>query len=290
MRFETPLLIVVGFALSAGVGALIRPHKTAYAAAPPPLAVEPFDPLPPVIDPEPPTDRQLEKPWREEDVIRAGEAFIWRPSDGLDMWLPSTYSVGEDHPYAVSFKTDNVRIRGDELQLIFNPRDMTGGEIQSHEVFGHGTYTSIFRPSKGKGTVSAFFAYAHKWQGLDTHNEIDFEWFGSRPNEVELNWFRDGQSAAPFHGIVEVDRDMTDGFARYTFVWTPTSIIWLKNGQKIFETRDHLPRGPLGVFASQWTGKERIQSWHGELDVKREVAADVRCISFVPLGETGPSC
>ncbi len=166
----------------------------------------------------------------------------------------------------------------------------TAGEIQSEQKYGYGRYEAILRPSRGSGLATAFFTYTGPWFG-DPHDEIDIEFLGKDTTKVHFNYFRRGRTGKS--AIFDLPFDAADADRLYAFEWTPEGITWFVDGEPYYATEpgdEFLPVASGKVMFSAWTGVEYMQGWHGKPNFASGAGMHVSCSSFVPLGQTGPSC
>lgn len=139
-------------------------------------------------------------------------------------------------------------------------------EVQTHAVFGHGTYEVRMRSARGSGVMSAFFTYTGPYFD-DPHDEIDFEFPGARTRTVELNVWRDG-SDGPGAESVRLDFDPTADFNDYAFEWTPDALRWYVNGELVGEVTDveRLPTTPSKIYLNLYNGRGNFVPWLGRFD------------------------
>lgn len=166
----------------------------------------------------------------------------------------------------------------------------TAGEIQSQKHYGHGRYEAILRPSRGSGLATAFFTYTGPWFG-NPHDEIDIEFLGQDTTKVHFNYFRRGRTGKS--AIFDLPFDAADADRLYAFEWTPEGITWFVEGVPYYATEpgdDFLPQVGGKVMFSAWTGVPHMQGWLGKPTFPSGAGMHVSCSSFVPLGQTGPSC
>lgn len=154
-------------------------------------------------------------------------------------------------------------------------------EIRTRAKLGYGLYEVRMRAAAGSGLNSAMFTYIGPPD--QPHDEIDFEFIGKSPNNVQLNYFRDGQGN---HGSIAPTPGATDGFHNYAFDWSPNAIRWYVDGKLVrTSTGADLPRAPGQLFLSLWNGSAQNEDWLGAMAYKAPVFAAIDWIAFTKAGE-----
>ena len=227
----------------------------------------------------------------------AGGAFIERfDTDlGASGWRVSEYThPGEwlDTRWAAR-QVD--RRDGEGLFLHLSPdfrsqKLFAGGEIRRRARTHYGRYEAILTAAKGSGLNTAFFTYTGPH--LKTpKDEIDFEILGKDTTKVDLNAFVSGEKLQG--QFAELGFDAADGPHLYAFEWTEEAIRWYADGRLLYEilAKDaKLPTTPGQVYLSLWAGHPKIKGWLGFASPDTEATAQFQCVSFVPIGGTGPQC
>lgn len=224
---------------------------------------------------------------------RQQDAFLTHMR-GQPPFQASTHDNPVGH-YGGNWREDNVtetssgtllsihRVKGESMPY-------TIAELQSPQKYGYGRYEVIMRPARGAGTVSSFFTYTGSHFG-DPHDEIDIEFLGQDTTKVHFNYFRKGKRGA-FEGF-DLPFDAADADRLYAFEWTPDSITWFIEGQAIYKTPigdAGLPVAPGKIMMSAWVGTPAMEGWTGRPSFASSTGAHYSCVSFVPMGGTGPSC
>lgn len=229
------------------------------------------------------------------DDFRSGQldAGKWKVSN----WHAPGTIAGRDQgifsPAALDFSQGMLRI---SVTQTLGPEGVvvsTGGEIQSRETFGYGTYEFVMRlastspTSDGAGRVvsgsdSGAFTFIN-----NSESEIDIEFLGNTPDSLWLtNWVNSPDNVKgvkPTRYQQEKVRatGLADGFHEYTIAWTPGKVVWRIDGRVVGTHTRNVPSAPAHIMISHWgTNNER---WGGlaTLDALRYLY--VRKVRFTPM-------
>lgn len=249
--------------------------------------------------PRPYTPTLPERDFADPPPQKGGPALLTRfetPQEDPN-FHPSHYDVKNTH-YSCHWRAENVESTSSGALLAVHRQagghgkiqPCTAAELQTPAAYGYGRYEAVMRPSRGSGLVSAFFTYTGAYFG-DPHDEIDIEFLGKDTTKVHFNYFRRGKTHKP--AIFDLPFDAADADRLYAFEWTPNRITWFVEGVPFYtveDTEGHLPVTPGKIYASNWAGHASIEGWTGPRTYKSGSGAHFSCISFVPMGQTGPSC
>lgn len=102
----------------------------------------------------------------------------------------------------------------------------------------------------GAGIVSSFVLQS------DTLDEIDWEWLGADPEQVQSNVFSKGLSPS---GAFHADPGNQAGFKKYSIEWTPQQIVWQIDGVTVralesANAQGQYPQTPMQVKFGAWSG------------------------------------
>ncbi|KAF2005857.1 glycoside hydrolase family 16 protein [Amniculicola lignicola CBS 123094] len=109
------------------------------------------------------------------------------------------------------------------------------------------------KAAPGAGIVSSFVMQS------DTLDEIDWEWLGADPNQVQSNYFGKGQTTTYNRGAFHADPGSQSGFKTYTIEWTSTQIVWQIDGVTVrtlepANADNQYPQTPMQVKLGAWSG------------------------------------
>ncbi|KAJ4323144.1 transglycosylase [Neodidymelliopsis sp. IMI 364377] len=111
----------------------------------------------------------------------------------------------------------------------------------------------VLKAAPGAGIVSSFVMQS------DTLDEIDWEWLGSDPDEVQTNFFGKGQTTSYNRGAFHADKGSQSGFKTYTIEWTPEQIVWQIDGVTVrtlepANAENQYPQTPMQIKFGAWAG------------------------------------
>lgn len=227
---------------------------------------------------------------------KPGEAFLTDLSKGFDAETQYLSDFKVDLPgLLMVFEEENVRFDQNGMTLFIrkgNEGEMTytTSEFQRRGFYGFGRYEVVMRATNAPGVVSSFFTHTDGYYG-DPHSEIDFEFLGSSPREVHLNYWNEGDDNPHDFNLWF---DASAGEHLYAFEWLPHSITWFIDGVKVREVTAKtapvaVPTASARVIVNTWVGNRDTVEWVGEPEIET-ASASYRCISHVPVGATGKQC
>ncbi|KAG0346689.1 hypothetical protein BG004_001083 [Podila humilis] len=177
-----------------------------------------------------------------------------------------------DAPWTSDFLPNNARIENSNLILTLKKNDVVnrfgnrpgfGATISSTRWMLYGTVTARIKSgSPGGGVVSSFI-----FRNAATGDEIDYEWVGKQPNEVQSNYYSNIPPATDPKDIdyshsrrVDLGVDLSKEYQTYTIEWLPDRLTWSING-KITRTLlrsevngTQYPSSPSQIQFSVWDG------------------------------------
>lgn len=155
-----------------------------------------------------------------------------------------------------------------------------GAEVQTHKVYGFGTYTWEMRASSTANTPNGAGAgQSGSSSGVfnfvdDSAVEIDFEIEGSRSHVVwAVNWHK------PEWDVKGVRVSADKEFHEYKFVWSSQKIDYFVDDKLVWTVTEHVPQKPAFVIMNHWGTKS--MKWGG-LPTEGTRYMWIRKFSFVP--------
>ncbi len=109
------------------------------------------------------------------------------------------------------------------------------------------------KAASGAGIVSSVVLQS------DALDEIDWEWLGANPGEVQSNYFGKGQTTSYNRGAWHPDPNSQTAFKTYTIDWTADQIVWQIDGTTIRalqpqQASGQYPSTPMQVKIGSWSG------------------------------------
>ncbi|KAI8938587.1 hypothetical protein NX059_004464 [Plenodomus lindquistii] len=117
----------------------------------------------------------------------------------------------------------------------------------------------VAQAAPGAGIVSSFVLQS------DTLDEIDWEWLGADPDQVQSNYFGKGQTTSYNRGAFHADAGSQTGFKKYSIEWTPQQIVWQIEGVTVrtlepANADNQYPQSPMQVKFGAWSGGDPANS------------------------------
>ena len=112
----------------------------------------------------------------------------------------------------------------------------------------------VIKAAPGVGIVSSAVLQS------DDLDEIDWEWLGSDPGQVQSNYFGKGLTLAYNRGAFHSAPGNQDGFKTYTIDWTADQIVWSIDGKTVRALSSSTaseypyPQTPMMVKVGAWCG------------------------------------
>lgn len=135
--------------------------------------------------------------------------------------------------------------------------------IQSNFYIMFGKVEVTLRAAGGRGIISSFYLQS------DSLDEIDFEWFGGDPYEVQSNYFSKGNVTTYERGGYHAVRSPQEEFHTYTIDWTEEKLTWFVDFQPVRSlmntSNEGYPQTPMRLFTGIWAGGD-ISNSPGTID------------------------
>ncbi|KAF1810838.1 cell wall glucanase [Eremomyces bilateralis CBS 781.70] len=117
----------------------------------------------------------------------------------------------------------------------------------------------VMKASPGAGLVSSVVLQS------DTLDEIDWEWLGADPAQVQTNFFGKGNTDTYDRGAFHPNPGSQSEYHTYTIDWTPEQIVWQINGQTIralnqADAAGQYPQTPMQIKMGSWSGGDPANS------------------------------
>ncbi|KAI4656249.1 hypothetical protein J4E93_000968 [Alternaria ventricosa] len=127
--------------------------------------------------------------------------------------------------------------------------------IQSNWYIFFGSVSFVMKAAPGKGVVSSAILES------DDLDEVDWEWLGGQPGNVQTNYFGKGNTTTHDREVDAPIPDTQSTSHNYTIAWTSTSTTWLVDGtpKRTLSYSDanggsNYPQTPMNVRIGIWAG------------------------------------
>jgi len=172
------------------------------------------------------------------------------------------------------------------LELYTQDNEWHCAELVTNMNFHYGLFEASIRPSSQYGVVTFFGTYSQNG------DEIDIEFNGSNPYEVELNFWSRGINSRG--KIIKLDFNVTENYNLYAFNWLPDRLDFYVNNVLVWST-DYSETGipvdtPSPIILNLWPGTESISDWLGGFidpanPPENKITASFEWIRFTPFNE-----
>lgn len=151
-------------------------------------------------------------------------------------------------------------------------RHYDGGDLGDQHYRLYGLYRVKMKPSRLKGSVSAFYIM-NKWQAVGwEHKEIDIEFLGKNPTKIQLtnHDFQNGGTVwKNASTTVDLGFDFSEDFHEYAILWTPDTVRWFADGKLLHSEGQYVPHEPLEIRMNYYVGNAEehgVLEWLGPID------------------------
>ncbi|KAI9800160.1 MAG: magnesium and cobalt transport protein CorA [Piccolia ochrophora] len=109
------------------------------------------------------------------------------------------------------------------------------------------------KAAPGKGIVSSVVLQS------DALDEIDWEWLGADPSQVQSNYFGKGQTGTYNRGAFHPNADNQASFKTYSIDWSADQIVWSIDGDPVRAepaqaAQGQYPQTPMQIKLGAWSG------------------------------------
>lgn len=114
----------------------------------------------------------------------------------------------------------------------------SGAELFSNESVRYGKWEFRMMAGAKSGTVSSFFTYYNDSYvgGTEPWREIDIEVLGQNPEAFQSNLITGKLTAKKTSEQVHSTANLSTGYHNFVLEWTPDSIVWRVDGEKVRKT------------------------------------------------------
>lgn len=196
------------------------------------------------------------------EVAEAMDPWSWEDFATLDegRWSASSKKLGRGR-----LNSENVAAEDGTLRIRLPAGTLEGGEIESADSYGYGSYAARIKVARAPSSLTGFFLYAPP----DFHAEIDVEIFNDRSRRVMFTTYADGEQTNTVRKRLPFDP--TSGFHEYRMDLYPTGAEFSVDGRLLHTFRDGLPGDSMKLMVNAWyptwlPGKEPREDGHTYVD------------------------
>ncbi|KAF9964185.1 hypothetical protein BGZ70_006811 [Mortierella alpina] len=189
-----------------------------------------------------------------------------------------------DAAWTSDFLPNHARVENGELILTarrghsinkFGKTPGFGATVSSTRWIHYGKVTAKVKSGSPSGGIVSSFIF----RSFMTGDEIDFEWVGKQPNEVQSNYYwhtpatMDPKDIDYSHSRrKDLGMDLSQEYQTYTIEWLPDSLTWFINGEAVRTllrsevNGTQYPSSPSQIQFSIWdggVGEEETREWAG---------------------------
>lgn len=189
------------------------------------------------------------------------QPFFFTETCSADVGLDkSTYTVdftkGASDDWNVTYGTVTYDDSNGAVYTISKSGDAP--TVQSNFYVFFASVSVVMKTAPGTGIISCAILES------DDLDEIDWEWLGGTPAQVETNYFGKGNTSTwDRETYVDMANAQAD-FHNYTIVWTKESTIWMIDGSTVrtlaYADADSYPQTPMRVKLGTWAGGDSTNS------------------------------
>ena len=158
-----------------------------------------------------------------------------------DRWAATDKPLGRGR-----LKAENVAVEDEALRIKLPAGTLEGGEIESVDSYGYGSYTARIRAARAPSSITGFFLYAPP----DFHTEIDVEIFNDSSGRVLFSTYAAGEQTNTVEK--KLPFDATAGFHEYRIDLYPTGAEFSVDGRPVHAFREGLPRDSMKLMVNAW--------------------------------------
>ncbi|KEY71277.1 hypothetical protein S7711_08858 [Stachybotrys chartarum IBT 7711] len=201
-----------------------------------------------------------------ETYLTTGGTAQCPANTALGMTINVDFTQGEVNSFASSGSVSYDRDNGASFTVA------QGGDApQLNSLFFimFGRVEITMKAAPGAGIVSSLVLES------DTLDEIDIEWLGSNPDEMQSNYFGKGQTTSYNRGQFHAVQGTQANWITYTIDWTQDRIVWMADGTVLRELAyddaeaNQYPQTPMQVKFGSWAGGDPNHNAPGTVEWAR---------------------
>ena len=189
---------------------------------------------------------------------------LWSRDDfaSLDArrWFPTEKTLGRGR-----LEAENIAVENGKLRIKLPAGTLEGGEIESVDSYGYGSYAASIKVARAPSSITGFFLYAPP----DFHTEIDVEIFNDESGRVLFTTYADGEQTNTVEKRLPFDASAD--FHEYRIDLYPARAEFSVDGRLLHTFRDGLPGDSMKLMVNAWypdwlPGREPREDGHTYVD------------------------
>jgi hypothetical protein len=180
------------------------------------------------------------------DAFTVAEARnLWGRDDfaslDADRWFSAEKALGLGR-----LEAENVAVEDGKLRIKLPAGKLEGGEIESVEAYGYGSYAASIKAAHAPSSITGFFLYAPP----DFHAEIDVEIFNDQSRRILFTTYADGEQTNTVEK--KLPFDATAAFHEYRIDLYPTRAEFSVDGRLVHTFEEGLPGDSMKLMVNAW--------------------------------------
>lgn len=197
------------------------------------------------------------------------------------LWIKQNYTWDDSESYQ---SPSQVITLDSILNILVTPisqpiqgRSCLAGGLMSERLFTYGRFSAKIKNKLVSGLDNCFFLMSPWKQTGWHHQELDFEFLGKNPKQVQVNVHKYiDRSGTPENGgmlpkIIDLGFDSNIDFHVYTIEWQKDRIIFFVDNKLVWTETHNLPDRGLNMFEESFVVKQDNgwgPQWAGQFDSK----------------------
>ena len=203
--------------------------------------------------------------------------------DSFESSLEASDGWSNGGMFDCTWSRNNVSFNGGKMNLSITGNSWQGykgAEYRTKQTFGYGMYDVSMKPIRNDGVVSSFFTYTGPSDGT-VWDEIDIEFLGKNTNQVQFNYYTNGQGNHEY--VYNLGFDASQSFHQYGFYWDKNSITWYVDKKPVYTAYNNIPQTPGRIMMNVWNGTG-VDEWLKHYNGVAPLTAQYDWISYTAPG------
>ena len=156
-------------------------------------------------------------------------------------WTKGDHNLGRSY-----LNPANVEVVDGNARFKIPARTLQGAELQSKELYYHGTYSSRMKLPHAPSSITGFFLY----RPPDLEREIDIEIFNDSSRDVMFTTYAGGRQT---HTVKKkLPFDPTAGYHTYAFRYDAGLARFTVDGKVMQTWKTGVPKGSMNLYTNLW--------------------------------------